>query len=44
MVASNRTRGNRHKLEHKKFYVNMRKNLFSVRMMEHWNRLPRPAV
>mgnify|MGYP001864532073 CR=1 FL=1 len=32
------------KLEHKKFCTNMRNSFFTVRMMEHWNRLPREAV
>jgi len=43
VVCSNR-RGNRHTLEHRKFYTNMRKNFFTVRATEHWNRLPREVV
>jgi len=43
-VPSNRTRGNGHKLKHKKFQVNTVKKLFILRVMEHWNRLPRWAV
>ncbi|KFQ75658.1 hypothetical protein N335_05197, partial [Phaethon lepturus] len=35
---------NRHKLQHGKFHLNMRKNFFTVRVMEHWNRLPREVV
>jgi len=44
VVPSNRTRGNRHELKHRKFRLNMRKNLFPLRVTEHWNRLPRGAV
>ena len=43
-VCENRTRGDGHKLEHKKFRINMQRNFFTVRVMEHWNRLPSELV
>ena len=42
--VANRTRSSGLKLEQKKFCTNMQKNFFTVRVMEHWNRLPREVV
>ncbi|KGL83147.1 hypothetical protein N309_13442, partial [Tinamus guttatus] len=32
------------KLKHRKFNLHMRKNFFTVKVTEHWNRLPREVV
>jgi len=44
VLPSNRTRSNGHKLKHRKFRLNMRKNFFPLRVTEPWNRMPREAV
>ena len=44
MVPSNRTRGNWHRLQDRQLHLNMRKDFFTLRVTEHWKRLPREAV
>ena len=44
MEPNDWTRGSRRKLKHRRFYLKIRKNLFAVRVLKHWHRLPREIV
>lgn len=44
VVPSYRTVGNSHKLEHRKFHMNMRKNFFTLRVRQYWNKMLREIV
>ena len=44
IVCSDRTWSNGLELEHRKLCTDMWKNFFTVRVTEHWNRLPREVV
>ena len=44
VVASDRTRGNGHKLKHRKFCLNIRKHFFTVQGTERWHRVPQDVV
>ena len=43
-MPSDRTRGNGRKLKYTGFPLNIRKHFFTLRVTEHWHRLPRGVV
>ncbi|KAK4831148.1 hypothetical protein QYF61_015451 [Mycteria americana] len=43
-VPSDKTKGNGHKVKHRRFRLNIRKHFLPVKVTDHWHRLPREVV
>lgn len=43
-MLSETTRGSGHKLKHRNFHLIMREMIFTLKVVEHWNRLPKKVV
>jgi len=44
VVPSDRTRGNGHKLKHRRLQLNVRKHFLTVMVTDPWHRLPKEVV
>ena len=44
MVSTDRTRGNVHKVNRRRFYLIIRNPFFTVRVGKRWHRMPREVV
>jgi len=44
LLPSDKTRGSEHKMEHRRFHLNIRRCFFTVKLTEYYNRLFREVV